>query len=61
MSMLPFLIPLYLILYAAFGLYATKSVRRKRVEVEKIVQANTCLLYTSTDPLAYLDLEEYVE
>ena len=41
MSMLPFLIPLYLILYAAFGLYATKSVRRKRVEVEKIVQANT--------------------
>ena len=40
MSMLPFLIPLYLVLYAVFGLYTTKSVRRKRVEVEKIVQAN---------------------
>ena len=40
MTMLPFLIPLYLVLYAVFGLYTTKSVRRKRVEVEKIVQAN---------------------
>ena len=28
-------------MYALFGLYTTKSVRRKRVEVEKIVQANT--------------------
>ena len=41
MSMLVFLVPGYLILYAVFGLYTTKSVRRKRVEVEKIIQANT--------------------
>lgn len=41
MSVLPFLVPGYLILYAVFGLYTTKSVRRKRVEVEKIIQANT--------------------
>ena len=41
MSMLVFLVPCYLILYAVFGLYTTKSVRRKRVEVEKIIQANT--------------------
>ena len=41
MSMLILLVPGYLTLYAIFGLYTTKSVRRKRVEVEKIVQANT--------------------
>ena len=41
MMLLPFLVAGYLILYAAFGLYTTKSVRRKRVEVGKIVQANT--------------------
>ena len=41
MSILPLLVPLYLVIYALFGLYTTKSVRRKRVEVEKIVQANT--------------------
>lgn len=41
MSVLPLLVPMYLILYAAFGLYTTKSVRRKRVEFGKIVQANT--------------------
>ena len=41
MMILPFLVAGYLILYAAFGLYTTKSVRRKRVEVGKIVQANT--------------------
>ena len=35
------LVPGYLLLYAAFGMYTTKSVRRKRVELEKIVQANT--------------------
>ena len=35
------LVPGYLALYAAFGMYTTKSVRRKRVELEKIVQANT--------------------
>ena len=35
------LVPGYLTLYAAFGMYTTKSVRRKRVELEKIVQANT--------------------
>ena len=41
MSILPLLVPLYVVIYALFGLYTTKSVRRKRVEVEKIVQANT--------------------
>ena len=41
MSILPLLVPLYVVNYALFGLYTTKSVRRKRVEVEKIVQANT--------------------
>ncbi len=41
MSVLILLVPGYLVLYAVFGLYTTKSVRRKRVEVEKIVQANT--------------------
>ena len=35
------LVPGYLTLYAAFGMYTTKSVRRKRVELEKIIQANT--------------------
>ncbi len=40
MSVLIYLVPGYLILYAAFGLYTTRSVRRKRVEAEKIVQAN---------------------
>ena len=41
MLMLIPLVPGYLLLYAAFGMYTTKSVRRKRVEFEKIVQANT--------------------
>ena len=41
MVMLVFLVPVYLILYSAFNLYTTKSVRRKRVEFGKIVQANT--------------------
>ena len=41
MSILPLLVPLFVVIYALFGLYTTKSVRRKRVEVEKIVQANT--------------------
>jgi Undecaprenyl-phosphate glucose phosphotransferase len=41
MSMLIFLVPAYLVLYMAFGLYTTKSVRRKRVELGKIIQANT--------------------
>lgn len=40
MSVLIYLVPGYLILYAAFGLYTTRSVRRKRVEAEKIIQAN---------------------
>jgi len=35
------LVPAYLILYSAVGLFTTKSVRRKRVEAGKIVQANT--------------------
>lgn len=41
MLMLIPLVPGYLLLYTAFGMYTTKSVRRKRVEFEKIVQANT--------------------
>ncbi len=40
MSVLIYLVPGYLILYAAFGLYTTRSVRRKRVEAEKVIQAN---------------------
>jgi len=41
MMMLVFLVPVYLALYSAFGLYTTKSVRRKQVELGKIAQANT--------------------
>ena len=41
MIVLAFLVPVYLLLYMAFSLYTTKSVRRKRVELGKIVQANT--------------------
>ena len=41
MSMLPFLVPGYLILYSVLGLYTTRSVRRKRVEFGKIVAGNT--------------------
>lgn len=41
MVVLAFLVPVYLMLYMAFSLYTTKSVRRKRVELGKIVQANT--------------------
>ena len=35
------LVPVYLVLYSAFGLYVTKGVRRKRVEFGNIAQANT--------------------
>ena len=41
MIVLVFLVPAYLLLYMAFSLYTTKSVRRKRVELGKIVEANT--------------------
>ena len=41
MIVLFFLVPVYLLLYMAFSLYTTKSVRRKRVELGKIVEANT--------------------
>lgn len=41
MIVLAFLVPVYLMLYMAFSLYTTKSVRRKRVELGKIIQANT--------------------
>lgn len=41
MSLLPVIVPGYLVLYAAFGLYTTRSVRRKRVELGRIAQANT--------------------
>ncbi len=41
MIVLIFVIPLYLLLYMAFSLYTTTSVRRKRVEIDKIVEANT--------------------
>lgn len=41
MSMLVFLVPIDLVLYSAFNLYTTRSVRRKRVELGKIVEANT--------------------
>lgn len=41
MVMLVFLVPIYVALYSAFNLYTTRSVRRKRVELGKIVEANT--------------------
>lgn len=41
MVVLILLVPVYLMLYMAFSLYTTKSVRRKQVELGKIAQANT--------------------
>jgi Undecaprenyl-phosphate glucose phosphotransferase len=41
MSILILLVPIYLMLYTAFGMYTTMSVRRKRVEIGKIVAANS--------------------
>lgn len=41
MVVLFLLVPVYLLLYMAFSLYTTKSVRRKQVELGKIAQANT--------------------
>lgn len=41
MVVLILLVPVYLLLYMAFSLYTTKSVRRKQVELGKIAQANT--------------------
>ena len=35
MSILILLVPIYLMLYTAFGMYTTMSVRRKRVEIGK--------------------------
>ena len=41
MIILLLIVPIYLLLYMAFSLYTTKSVRRKRVELDKIIEANT--------------------
>ncbi len=41
MVVLAFLVPVFITLYMASGLYTTKSVRRKQVELGKIAQANT--------------------
>lgn len=41
MVVLILLVPVYVMLYMAFSLYTTKSVRRKQVELGKIAQANT--------------------
>lgn len=59
MSMLLILVPLYLVVHMAFGLYLTKSVRRKLVEAGKIIQANTVgiLIYLALLSLTRTNLE----
>ncbi len=41
MRALIWIVPLYLLLYAAFSLYSPKRVMGRRVELEKIIEANT--------------------
>ena len=41
MLALLWIVPLYIILYSAFSLYSPKRVMGRRVEISKIIEANT--------------------